>query len=281
MKTRSAMGAVLWKRRGETMAERKRLLIRGGRVITLDSALGDFDRGDVLVEGDTIRAVGPHLEAGDAEVIDATGMIVMPGFVDAHRHIWQTQFRTIATDWSLFDYMVWMRTIYGAFYRPEDVYLANYVGTLEALNAGITTIVDHCHVINSPEHADEAIRGLRDGGIRGVFCYGIFSNPSYTPGAPFDRQRVIDQAFGPVAPWRWDDMVRVHKQHFGGSGDLLRFGVAPAELEFLSLEAGRVQIEKARAAGAYRLSCHAGMGALQRQVQIVKQLKDTGLLKGD
>ena len=77
-------------------------------------------RADVLVEGARIAAIGPELAASDAEVVDASGGIVMPGFVDAHRHVWQTQLRTVAADWSLFDYFVQMRLVYASFYTAED-----------------------------------------------------------------------------------------------------------------------------------------------------------------
>ena len=72
-------------------AERRRVLLRGGCVLTLDRSIGDFDRADVLIEGSTIAAVQPDLEISgdDVEVIDASRMIVMPGFVDTHRHMWQ------------------------------------------------------------------------------------------------------------------------------------------------------------------------------------------------
>ena len=65
-----------------------RLLLRGGTVLTVDPDLGDLPKGDVLIEGDTIAQVAPQIDA-DAEVVDASGMIVIPGFVDTHRHTWE------------------------------------------------------------------------------------------------------------------------------------------------------------------------------------------------
>ena len=154
----------------------QRLLVGGGTVVSMDPAIGVLPQGDVLIAGDTIVEVAPRIAAGDAEAIDARHAIVSPGFVDTHRHVWQTQLRTCATDWSLFDYFCRMRSIFGSFYSPEDAYLGNYVGALEALHAGITTLVDHSHIMNSPEHADEAVRGLQESGIRGTFCYGLYPN---------------------------------------------------------------------------------------------------------
>jgi 5-methylthioadenosine/S-adenosylhomocysteine deaminase len=151
-----------------------RILIRNGRVVTMDAGLGDFERADVLVEGDRIAAVGPDLAVEDAELVDACGAIVAPGFVDTHRHVWQTQLRTAAADWSLFDYVARMRMVYSAMYEPEDARLGNLVGALEALDAGVTTLVDHSHIMNSPVHADAAatpgraahLRARGDGALR-------------------------------------------------------------------------------------------------------------------
>jgi len=247
-----------------------RLLLRGGRVLTMDDRLGDLDPGDVLIENGAIAAVGPRLDAGGAEVIDATGMIVTPGFVDTHRHVWQTQLRTVAADWSLFDYFARMRSIYGSFYEAEDAYLGNHVGALEALSAGITTLVDHCHIINSPAHADQAIAGLRDAGVRGVFCYGFYPNPSQHPFA-----MTLDPG------WRRDDARRVGREHFADANALLRMGVAPSEVEAMPLETIRSEMELARDLGALRISCHVAMGTYDRGRRVVGQLASDGLLGPD
>ena len=99
-------------------------------------------------------------------------MIVMPGFVDSHRHTWQSLLRAVGTDWTLGQYYTGMRLVMGALYTPDDMRLANYLGAVECLNAGITTLFDWSHNNNTPDHADAAIAGLRDAGIRGVWAYG-------------------------------------------------------------------------------------------------------------
>src|SRR5438094_554038 len=129
----------------------ERTWIRGGYVLSMDEELGDLPIGDVLVEGDRIAAVSHHLEVDDARVIDAQGHIVMPGFADTHRHTWQTQMRGICADWTLNDYFLGIRLAISPAYSPEDVYVGNYVGALEALNAGVTTIVDFSHCNNSSD----------------------------------------------------------------------------------------------------------------------------------
>ena len=147
------------------------VLLRGGTVISMDPALGDFETADVLIDGSTIAEVGPGLEAS-AEVIDASNMIVMPGFVDTHRHMWQGQLRNILPNGLLSDYG---RDITGAgrrVFRPQDAYIGDLVIALGAINAGITTVLDWSHIGNSPEHTDAAIEGLRESGIRGVYAFG-------------------------------------------------------------------------------------------------------------
>ena len=138
----------------------KRVLLRGGHVLSMDPEIGDLFGGDVLVEDDRIAAVGHELDAGDAEVIDAPDCIVMPGFVDSHRHTWETVIRGIAPDVSLGGYFDLVLDQLAPAYRPEDVYAGNYLGSLEAIDAGVTTLLDWSHINNTPEHADEAIRGL-------------------------------------------------------------------------------------------------------------------------
>lgn len=247
-----------------------RILVRGGRVLTLDPGIGDFEVADVLIEGDRIAGIGPSIEATGCQVIDAGGMIVSPGFVDTHRHVWQTQLRGVAADWSLFDYFSRMRSIYSAFYGPDDAFLGNHVGALEALDAGITTLVDHCHIINSPEHADEAIRGLRESGIRGIFCYGLFSNPVPSPLRP-----EADPS------WRFTDARRVRTRHFGSDDGNLTMGLAPGEVEGMSLEQTFEEIAFGREIGAKRISCHVAMGAYDSGRHVVTEIDQANLLDED
>jgi cytosine/adenosine deaminase-related metal-dependent hydrolase len=197
-------------------------------------------------------------------------MIVLPGFVDTHRHVWQTQLRTVATDWSLFDYFIRMRLVYASFYSAEDAYLGNLAGALEALDAGVTTIVDHCHIVNTPEHADEALRGLTEARIRALFCYGLFATARHHP------FRLPD---GPE--WHFDDARRLRRERLASDTGRILFGLAPSEIEANAFETNAREIAFARELGAWRISCHVAMGAYDLGHRFVGRLCEAGLLGED
>ncbi|MGW3286619.1 amidohydrolase family protein [Streptomyces sp. NPDC001002] len=145
-------------------------LLTGGTVVSMDPAVGDLDRGDVLIEDGVIVEVAPRIDTAHAEVIDATDRIVMPGFVDNHRHSWQTAFRGVGADWT---FPEWARAMHGTVkphYRPEDVYAGTLLGRLEALHSGVTTMLDWYHVAQSHAHEDAAVAALRDAPGRSIFC---------------------------------------------------------------------------------------------------------------
>src|SRR5882762_214735 len=126
-----------------------RTLIRGGYIISMDPDLGDIDGGDVLIEDDQIVVVGKYIPASDAQVIDATGQIVAPGLIDTHKHTWQTLLRGLGYDTSTIAYLARVRFGLSRAYSPADISLGNRLGALEALNSGVTTILDFSHSINT------------------------------------------------------------------------------------------------------------------------------------
>jgi len=148
-----------------------RTLLRGGTVITVDPAIGDLPSGDVLVEDGRIAAVAEHLDAPGARMLDATAMLVFPGFVDTHRHTWQTVFRGLGADWTFTDYGAAVHGTLRPHYRPADVHAGTLLGRLEALHSGITTLLDWCHGANTPAHGDAALEALRQAPGRSVFAY--------------------------------------------------------------------------------------------------------------
>ncbi|MEU4287023.1 amidohydrolase family protein [Kribbella sp. NPDC026596] len=149
-----------------------RMLVRGGLVIDTAPEVVVRPDTDVLIEDGRIAAVGSGLVADDAEVIDATGRIVLPGFVDTHRHVWQTALRGIGTDGDLGYYFDRVMQARGTRYRAEDVAASNLVGALECVDGGITTVQDYSHVQGSTEFADAAVDALDRSGIRAVFGFG-------------------------------------------------------------------------------------------------------------
>jgi 5-methylthioadenosine/S-adenosylhomocysteine deaminase len=185
--------------------QERRLLITGGCVLTLDAAVGDFEKADVLIQGSTIAAVAPVIDV-EAERLDASNMIVMPGFVDTHRHMWQGPLRNILPNGLLSDYGRDITGVLRGVYRPEDARIGNLVSALGALDAGVTTVLDWSHIGNSPDHTDAAIEGLRASGIRAVYAFG-----NGTPG-PANRFP--------------DDIARLRARHFASDDQLLTLAMA-------------------------------------------------------
>lgn len=148
---------------------KRRILFTGATVVTMDPALGVLDRADLLVEGDTILAVGPGLSPDGAVVVDAGGSILTPGFVDTHRHAWQTQLRRIMPDVDdLGGYVKSTLAGHATAYRPHDMYVGTLLAALTAIDSGITCMLDFSHNSRSSAHSDAAVQGLVDAGIRGV-----------------------------------------------------------------------------------------------------------------
>lgn len=214
------------------------------------------------------------------EIIDATDCIVSPGFVDGHHHMWQQLLRSVATDWTLADYMAIMRCIYGSLFTPEDVYTANFAASVDLIANGITTVIDHCHILNSPAHTDAAIKALKDSGIRGTFCYGFYENPPLT--AQFSEHDTVNAKFDTKEKMK--DAQRAKEQHFPNNDpadDLITFGVAPNEAEAWPMPALIDEIKFARSIGARVITAHVAMGCYDLNKQVVKQLGEAKILDHD
>jgi cytosine/adenosine deaminase-related metal-dependent hydrolase len=221
-----------------------RTLIKGGYVLSMDADVGELEQGDVLIEGEEIVAIAPSIDATDAEVVDADGAVVMPGFVDTHRHTWQTTLRAICADWPLMDYFRGIRQTISPRYVADDVYAGNYVGALEALNAGVTTILDFSHCNNTPQHGDAALKGLRDAGIRAVFGYGYFPAPSEESGFGDHSERIADAR-------------RIKAEYLSSDDGLVTMGIALTEVGLLPFELTKAEVDSAREMGAL-LVAHTG-----------------------
>ena len=151
----------------------RRTLIRNGAVVTLDPQLKELESGDVLIEADKIVAVGPNIEAPHAHVIDAAGMVVMPGLVNSHIHTWELTLRGIGADWiSARDYFANIHGNLAQRFEAEDNYAANLLGALAQINAGTTTVFDWCHNLRTPGMTDASLDAIVESGIRAVFGHG-------------------------------------------------------------------------------------------------------------
>lgn len=157
--------------RAAPLPQRGEVLIRGGYVMTMDPARGDIANGDVHVRNGQIVAVGSGLNAPSAEIIDGKDMIVLPGLIETHWHMWNTLLRSMAIDEQKFGYFP-TQTAVGKFYLPSDMYQGARLSAAEAINAGITFAHDWCHNTLTPEHVEEDLRALKECGIRARFSYG-------------------------------------------------------------------------------------------------------------
>src|SRR4051812_43952084 len=159
----------------------RRILLKGGVVLTLDRGIGDFAQGDVLIEDGKIREVRPSvaISSDDAAVIDATNRIVVPGFIDTHHHFYQGLLRNILTNGLLNpDYNRDIANALTPAYAPADAYAGVLVTALGMIDVGTTTAVDTSQVSHTPEHSDACIRALQDSGIRAVYAYWRGSGPN-------------------------------------------------------------------------------------------------------
>jgi cytosine/adenosine deaminase-related metal-dependent hydrolase len=244
-----------------------RVLLTGGTVLSVDPDVGDLPAGDVLIVDDRIEAVAPSIDA-DAEVVDCTGRIVIPGFVDTHRHTWEAAIRNCAPNATLDDYFVEVLDTFAPLYRAEDVHASNVAGALECLNAGITTLVDWSHINNTPEHPDAAVQGLTETGIRAQYAYGS-ANTSLEKYWYFSPEAIPG-----------DDVRRVRDTYFSSDQGLLTMALATRGPGFTQDQVVQSEWGLARELGI-PVTVHVGMGRLAGRYGMVEQLDRLGLLGPD
>jgi len=196
-------------------------------------------------------------------VIDASNAIVMPGFVDTHRHMWQGFLRNVLPDGSLEDYRNVMQRKFGATMTPDDVYAADLVSALGAIDSGVTCVLDWSHIGTSPAHTDACIKGLQDSGVRAVFAYGAGQN---------ETGRVMEIATAKYP----GDIARLRKQYFSSDNQLVTLYLAALGG---TPEATLSQFKTARDVGA-RISIHVGVGEFGRNA-LLEKLHAAGGLKDD
>ncbi|MFJ4630045.1 amidohydrolase family protein [Streptomyces sp. NPDC088847] len=190
--------ALLDRLRRQSADPSRRILFTGATIVTMDPELGTV-HGDLLVEGDTIAAIGPNLTADGGVVVDASGTLLAPGLVDTHRHAWEAQLRRIMPDVDdLGGYVMTTLAGYATVYRPEDMYIGTRLAALTALDSGITTMLDFSHNSRTREHSEAAIEALRDTGIRGVHASMGPHFGDWDHQWPADLTRLKDRYFSSI-----------------------------------------------------------------------------------
>ncbi|PAD32172.1 amidohydrolase family protein [Paenibacillus sp. 7523-1] len=240
-------------------------LLKNGCVLSMDARIGQFNRADVLIQDSLIAAVQPNIEVSDADVvvIDASDMIVMPGLVDTHRHMWESLVKTAGTNWSL---PVYLQNLYygamGSKLRPQDSYIANLLGSLEALNAGVTTVLDWS-MPYSPDHTDGLIRGLQDAGVRAVFAHGVPGETAY-----WNRESTLSYP---------ENIRGVKERYFSSSDQLVTYGLAIRGPEFSHWDTTVQDIQLAEELDAI-CSMHVGFGSWGSADRSISRMYEAGLL---
>lgn len=225
-----------------------RILLTDATIITMGPQ--GVIRGDLLVNGSTIEAIGPGLAkqvGADAIIVDARDTIIVPGLIDSHLHAWEGQLRGIAPDVDFGEYMSITHGGLALHYRPEDIAIAERISAAQAINAGTTTFIDNSHNSRTREHSDAAIEALLGTGIRAVYAAGSAQVGEHDHQLP-------------------DDLLRLRNEYFSGGQDLVTlrmFDVMPS-------------IERWTFAAEHDFDLCAEMGSW---VPDVEQLGRTGLMR--
>jgi 5-methylthioadenosine/S-adenosylhomocysteine deaminase len=251
------------------------LLIRGGYVLTMDSA-GDIPGGDVHIRDGVIHSIGQNLDVPEAELVDASGKIVAPGLVDTHWHMWNTLLRGMSDGRPTPDgpdrggYFATCVGL-GRHFLPGDTYAGTRLAAAEAIDAGITTVHDWSHNIRGREWAEAGLRALAESGLRARFSYG------YETGHANDQLMALDDLADMASAWpsyRADGRIQLGMAWRGTGGSNPAMRVAP-ELYRAEIAAARelglpVSVHACGpAAAAGQLLTYADEGLLGPDVQVV------------
>lgn len=248
------------------------MLLRGGTIVAVSpDHPGEFV-GEILIVGERIADIGPKLDVSDeaCQVIDIPGSIVMPGFVDTHRHTWQAPLRYAGTDWTIAHYAEAMFRRFGPNYTPDDMYVALKLGIAEAIEAGVTQLLDWNHNLLSPDHADEAVRAHRESGARMILGYGQSSR---------DWAALADRADHKSVTPPSEDIRRLRERYYSSGSQLTTLAMAARGPELSTLDVVR-QVWRQAEELDLRLSIHLGNGTWAR-IRPVEILKKNGLLQSN
>lgn len=274
-----------------TATSKARLLIKNTAVLTMDPKLGELAETDVLVEDGKIAAIGKNLSVADAERVDGSGKILMPGMVDGHRHLWEyiglgNLVKSNPTVYSR-NYLLWKMSSVVSM-TPEDHYLAEYIGGLHAIDSGVTSIKDFAHGQDTPDKAIAAAQGVKDSGIAGWFAFQLGMSYPFAPGdsvvlAEYEKQKPTEPSAS-----QWATIDRLQSEIFSDSSALLQLGIAPLarerhEMKTLKKEWGRVRSTgvKLLAAHMHRWPAVPPQGYMGHRGSGIPDLSEAGLLGPD
>ncbi|WP_026632498.1 amidohydrolase family protein [Dyadobacter alkalitolerans] len=214
-----------------------------------------------------ILQIAKNLDAADSEtVIDCAGMIALPGLTDAHRHVWQAPFKSVAADMMLMEYLNRVVGGIGAQISAQELYLINLYGYIQCAQAGITNVFDWSHIMNSPEHADAAIQAAADSGLNVLFFHSTSAH---------ERDKYWNHS---TAPHDQDieRLAAIYKNCFAN----VRLGMGIRGPEFATMEVNKMDIQQAKALGI-PASMHIGSSILGKIAKPVMQLGAQQLLSSD
>jgi cytosine/adenosine deaminase-related metal-dependent hydrolase len=207
-------------------AARPAILKEADAILTMDGdgrAFGhELHGADILIRGGVIEAVGPGLYADDADLVRMRGMVVTPGLVNTHHHLFQTLTRAVpaAQDATLFG---WLRALYPIWARmtPEDIRVSAAVGLAELAFSGCSTSSDHLYLYPNGARLEDTIDAAQEVGLRFHPTRGAMSIGESKGGLPPDALVEGEKAI-------LDDCIRVIDAfHDPAPGAMVRVGVAP------------------------------------------------------
>ncbi|EWC46080.1 hypothetical protein DRE_04654 [Drechslerella stenobrocha 248] len=245
------------------------ILLRGGTaLIHQDNEAVVAAKRDILVVGNRIARIGESLDVEDAEVIDCTGKLISPGFVNTHHHGWQTQLKGRHANHMLLEYVPTGNMVACA-YEPEDVQIGQLAGFLELIDSGVTTVVDHSHIISTPQHADAALKGTIESGIRAIFCY------STTLRVKEWTQEKMEVANDLVAPWFLEHFQKIAAAAPYADGRVhIGFGYDGL---FMPASVNQMVFKLARDAGSKLITLHSMRGPLMGTHSAIQLMESQGL----
>jgi cytosine/adenosine deaminase-related metal-dependent hydrolase len=274
----------------EIVGDQPRTLIRGADVLTMDPTLGEQLSTDVLVDNGRVVAVGKGLTADGAEVVDAQGMILMPGLIDGHRHVWTHIGLGRMTQSSPVDntYFRWKMAAVVAM-EPEDHYIAELVGGLQAIDSGVTSILDYAHAQDSEAKALAAAQGLKDSGIAGWFAYQLGISYPFELGDTVSTASMFEAMFAArPTEQEWNTAARLQTDLFDDGSAPLQLALGPPMWPGYPIEDVQEYMMRVRSTGVGLLVAHMHKSATPLPAGVmghrgsgVPDLNEAGLLAPD